>query len=158
MNVLKSADEPAITVPPKLASCALILGSASPALISRFSLSMIGAGVLRGAARPFHVLASEPGTISPTVGTSGRISDRVAVLTASACSLPVLTYSIEDGIGSNVTCTRPPIRSASAGGTPRYDTCTRSTPAMILNSSPQTCWIDPGPADAMLISPGCALA
>src|SRR5215510_4210384 len=95
---------------------------------------------------------------SDLVGTSGRSSERVAVLTASARSLPVLTYSIEDGSGSNVTCTRPPMRSASAGGTPRYDTCTRSTPAMILNSSPQTCWIDPGPADAMLISPGWALA
>src|SRR5262249_16028340 len=57
-NLLKSAVGPAITVPPRLASCALILGSAMPALISLFSVAMIAAGVWRGAARPFQALAS----------------------------------------------------------------------------------------------------
>ena len=46
---------------------------------------------------PNHALASYPGTNSPTVGTSGRTSERVAVVTASARSLPALIYSIDAG-------------------------------------------------------------
>jgi hypothetical protein len=41
MSLLKSAGESASTSPPRLASLALILGSARPALISLLSLSMI---------------------------------------------------------------------------------------------------------------------
>jgi hypothetical protein len=37
-----------------------------------------------------------PGTNSLMVGTSGNPSARVAAVTASARSLPALTYSIED--------------------------------------------------------------
>src|SRR5262245_55812960 len=47
-----SAGEPDNGVPPTLASRALILGSARPALISVLSLSMISAGVFRGAPSP----------------------------------------------------------------------------------------------------------
>src|SRR4051794_7848829 len=46
---------------------------------------------------------------------------------------------------SNVTCTCPPIRSASEGAAPRYGTCTISTPAIILNNSPATWGADPLP-------------
>ena len=41
----KSAGDPGITVAPRSANRALILGSARPVLISLFSLSMISAGV-----------------------------------------------------------------------------------------------------------------
>ena len=46
---------------------------------------------------------------------SGSASERVAVVTASARSLPALMYSIDEGMLSNMTCTCPPIRSVSAG-------------------------------------------
>ena len=48
----KSAGEPEITVAPRSANRALILGSARPALISLFSLSMMSAGVPFGPLLP----------------------------------------------------------------------------------------------------------
>src|SRR5262245_39871458 len=50
---------------------------------------------------------------------SGSASERVAVVTASARSLPALRYSITEGMEVNVTCTCPPSKSVSAGATPR---------------------------------------
>jgi hypothetical protein len=47
---------------------------ANAALISLFSLSTISDGVLAGAARPYHALASKPGRKSLTVGRSGNAS------------------------------------------------------------------------------------
>src|SRR5262245_46355970 len=67
---------------------------------------------------------------------SGSTGERVAVVTASARSLPPLTYSINDDMVSNMTVTFHPSRSISAGPPPRYGTCTRLTPVIILNSSP----------------------
>src|SRR6267154_5423186 len=105
ISLPKSAAEPDSTMPPRSASRAFILGSARAALISLLSLAMISKGVFLGAPTPYHVLASYPGSTSATVGKSGSASERVAVVTASARNLPDLTYSIADGIGSNVTCT-----------------------------------------------------
>ena len=107
---------------------------------------------------PCHVLASKPGTESPTVGTSGSASERVAVVTASARTLPALMVSIDSGKGLNITCTWPPSRSVSAGAPPRYGTCSMSMPVIILNSSPPTWDALPVPPDAMLTLPGLALA
>src|SRR5262249_43274866 len=58
ISLAKSADVPASTMLPKPASCALILGSLSPALISRLSTSMIPGGVPFGAPIPSVVLDS----------------------------------------------------------------------------------------------------
>src|SRR6516162_10831216 len=82
INLPKSVGEPASTVPPRSASRAFIVGSARAALISLLSVSMILAGVFLGAPRPPHALASKPRRNSPTVGRSGRLSQRVAVVTA----------------------------------------------------------------------------
>src|SRR5262245_40409156 len=68
---------------------------------------------------------------------SGSASDRVVEVTASAGRWRALTYSIDETIVGKNTCTCRPRRSASAGPPPRYGTCTMSTPAIILNSSPQ---------------------
>ena len=73
------------------------------ALISLLSLSMISDGVLRGAPMPYHWLTSYPGTVSLTVGISGSSPERVAVVTASARSLPARMYPIVDIVGSNIT-------------------------------------------------------
>src|SRR5262249_38440101 len=53
-----SAGEPASTVPPRSTKRALILGSASAALISLLSLSTISAGVFLGAPMPNSEIAS----------------------------------------------------------------------------------------------------
>src|SRR5436190_11139854 len=49
-----------------------------------------------------------------------------------------------------MTWTCPLSRSVNAGGTARYGTCTMSTPAIILNSSPATGAPLPLPSDAKL--------
>src|SRR5215472_16345449 len=91
-------------------------------------------------------------------GTSGSTSARVAVVTASARSLPALMCGVDDGVTSNITCAWPARRSVSAGVVPRYGTWIMSIPVMNLNSSPATCCTDPMPAEAMLTLPGLALA
>src|SRR5258708_39125439 len=58
INLPKSEAESASTLPPEFTSCAFILGSARPGLISLLSLSMISAGVFFGAPMPCHALAS----------------------------------------------------------------------------------------------------
>src|SRR5713101_9190935 len=93
MSLPKSAEEPGSTVPPRSANRAFSLGSARPALISALSFPTISDGAFVGALRPTHWLASKPGTKSPTVGISGSASERVAVVTANARSLPALMYS-----------------------------------------------------------------
>ena len=53
----------------------------------------MGAGVFAGAKMPNQTIASKPGKpCSATVGTSGRSGERFELVTASARSLPCLTY------------------------------------------------------------------
>ena len=84
---------------PSSARRALMVGSASAALLSLLSKATISAGVPLGAPMPCQVLASKPGTDSPMVGTSGSASDRFAVVTASARILPALMFEIAYGSG-----------------------------------------------------------
>src|SRR5262249_2373226 len=58
MSLPKSLGEPVSAMPPRSASSAFILGSATPASISLLSLSMISTGVLLGAPTPNQPLAS----------------------------------------------------------------------------------------------------
>jgi hypothetical protein len=58
MSFPKSAGDPETVVLPRPASCALILGSDSAALIYPFSFSMIPVGEFLGAPMPFHPPAS----------------------------------------------------------------------------------------------------
>jgi hypothetical protein len=93
--IAKSAGEPESGWAPRSASRALILRTARPALISLLSLLTMSTGVLLGAPMPNYTLASKPGKNSLTVGMSGSTSERFAVVTASARSLPVRTCSIK---------------------------------------------------------------
>jgi hypothetical protein len=52
------------------------------------------------------------------VGSSGASDERLAVLIASARSLPAFTCCAEDRIGSIIHWTCPPIRSVTAGAEP----------------------------------------
>src|SRR5215813_4948724 len=76
-NFLNSAVVIDIGSTPNSASRVFNLGSVTPALISLLSFSIISAGVLRGAPTPYQLLASKPGTKSPTVGMSGSAFERV---------------------------------------------------------------------------------
>src|SRR4029453_698374 len=76
MSLPKSAGEPLRPGPPPSASRAFFFGAERAALISLWSLSTISAGVFAGAPRPYHVLASKPGTKSPTGGRPGNASER----------------------------------------------------------------------------------
>src|SRR5262249_34006507 len=89
---------------------------------------------------------------------SGSASERVAVVTASARSLLALIYSIDETVPGNMTCTCPASKSVSAGPPLRWGTCTMSTPAITLNSSPVRCVPVPMPADTILSFPGLLLA
>src|SRR5262249_54798967 len=62
---------------PSSASRDLMVGFASPALISWLRRAMISGGVPFGTPTPAHVLASYPGTVSAIVGTSGSMSNRL---------------------------------------------------------------------------------
>ncbi len=52
------------------------------------SLRTVSAGVAAGTTRPHQVSMLKPGRVSATVGTSGMVAVRCAVVTASALSLP----------------------------------------------------------------------
>src|ERR1700733_4174261 len=99
MKLLKSAGDIGIGVLPRAARRCTIVGSWRPALICAFSLVTISPGVLVGAPTPCHVLASKPGTDSPTVGTSGSAAERCAVVTASGRTWPALIAARDSGSG-----------------------------------------------------------
>ena len=69
---------------PKSASRALMVGFASPALMSRLSRAMISARVPFGAPTPAHVLASYPGSAS-TIGHERDPGSRNESLRAGLC-------------------------------------------------------------------------
>ena len=95
MSLPNSAGELTNGVAPMSEIRAFILGSVRAALNSLLSLSTISMGVFMGAPTPNQAVTSKPGTKSPKGGTSGRASERVAVVTASARSLPALMCSID---------------------------------------------------------------
>jgi hypothetical protein len=97
--------ESAEAVLPKSASRVLKLRSATAALISRFSFSIISAGVLRGAPSPVKPLASYPGANSAIADKSGNPGTGCAALRPKALSLPLLMCSIDEGRASKANCT-----------------------------------------------------
>ena len=120
MSLPNSAGEPASTVPPRSASRALNFGIGE----SRVDLLVeliddLGRRVLRSAdAEPCarlvarHEFARRSGCPAARPSAS-RWSP------PSARSLPALMCSIDEGRGTNMTCTCPPRRSVSAGAAPR---------------------------------------
>src|SRR5207244_763474 len=84
---------------------------------------------------------------SAVVGTSPSAGARVALVTASAFSLPLLMCPSRIGTSKIPICTCPPRRSLTAGAAPLYGTWTKSTFASALNSSPARCVMLPPPAE-----------
>src|SRR6185436_331302 len=107
---------------------------------------MIFSGVRAGAKSPTQPSTWKPGTPdSAIVGRSGNGAKRVAVVTASAFSLPVLTWGSDDGGVANDSCASLPIRPIMTGPPPLYDTPTISVLVASLNNSALKCGLVPMP-------------
>src|SRR5215831_3463422 len=143
---------------PRSASEVLTAGSASAPASARLSVAITSVGVCAGATSPCQVVASKfliPS--SSMVGMSGSTAVRLRLATASARTWPSLICGTTDEAVANIICTCPAITSCSAGAAPLYGTCTMSTLASALNSSPARCAARPWPEEAKLSLPGLAL-
>ena len=102
-------------------------GVSRGAEMALLATSLMARGVRAGANTLYHAITSYPGTPdSATVGISGAISARFALLTASARSLPLRACGRMPVITLKVPCTSPPITAVTAGLPPLYGTCSRS--------------------------------
>src|SRR5207237_1386033 len=91
------------------------------------------------------------------LGTSGNMLVRGPQM-PSARTAPDWTGGRAPVETSMPTRTCPPMRSVIIGAPPRYGTWIILTPAIILNSSPAICEVEPVPYEASVILPGSALA
>src|SRR5204862_6156488 len=78
----------ALGVPPHSANLCPTSLSASILRASRFKRSTTAGGIPAGPARPMNEVASYPGTLSATVGTSGSALERSTELTATGLNFP----------------------------------------------------------------------
>src|SRR5688572_28781896 len=105
-----------------VASClkrARISGSLRIATSSALSRRTMSGGVPAGACIEYHALVSYCGRpASAKVGRSGSSGERRGAEIASARSFPERTCGIADAAVSSIACTRPAMRSTSAGPPP----------------------------------------
>src|SRR5258706_5572094 len=133
--------------PPSLARRSFMSGDASARFTSALIFSSRSFGVFPGASRPTQKSNSPPGNpASAIVGTLGSAALRLAVLTASARSLPSWIGPRLAMIGTQEYCSRAPIVSERIGGVPLSGTCTALIPAARLNFSVLMCAALPTPA------------
>ena len=100
---------------------------------------------------------SNPGTpASLTVGMSGNVATRFALVTAITRMRPVLPCCTTVEIGASIICASPDNTPVTDCPPPLYGTCTHFTPVMVMNSSPDRCEVEPLPAEAKVNSPGFA--
>ena len=109
---------------------------------------MMSGGSFAGPVSVVHDLISKPGSVSAIAGTSGTTGVRSFDVTPSARTFFARYCTRAPGILSKIMWTWPARRSCIAGAAPRYGTCTISTPAIILKSSPDRCSVVPLPAEA----------
>ena len=129
---------------PWAAIFSLVSGAFRPRTASALSLTMISRGVALGANRPNQLNASNPGSPdSDTVGNSGAVGTRCALVTAMPRSLPSRASGSPTGRLENTSEMWPPIASEIAGPSPLYGTNCRSTLAASLKSSPAMCGVPP---------------
>src|SRR5258708_2785372 len=105
---------------PILAKLSFAGGSASTALSLVLTRSITACGVFAGANSPYHVVTSNPGSaLSAMVGVSANTCQRWTLPTASSLTCPARIAGTPP-LPSKVYCTRPAIRSTSAGAPPLY--------------------------------------
>ena len=81
--------------------------------MSRLRRVTMARGVPAGATMPYQTVASNPGSVSATVGRSGSAVARFALVMDSAFSLPVFTCGIAPGVEAKVTWMAPLMTSAT---------------------------------------------
>ncbi len=119
MNASNSSGEVGVGVAPCVSMRSLMSGRLRTRTTSRLARLVTGRGVFADASSPYHWSYSNPGIPpSATVGRSGNIGERCAVLTASASTLPALTSPCETSTGENVNWTRPVMASFSDSTAP----------------------------------------
>ena len=114
-----SAGVEPMAMTPTCSSLLLIAGSRRIAIVSACSFLTISAGVLTGTRNAYHDETSKPGTKSATVGNSGAVGKRLAVVTASPRNCPDLACCSTPAMVLNMTSTRPGMTSFKASATPR---------------------------------------
>jgi hypothetical protein len=82
------------------------------------------------------------------VTISGAATDRVAVVTASARSLPARASGNAVTMFSNMNIVSPLKVAVAEGAAPLYGTCCSFTRAIVANISTNRCAPEPLPADA----------
>ena len=84
--------------------------------------------------------------------------ERLAVVTASAFSLPLRTCGNAGGMFGNAIVICPEITAMTAAGEPLNGTWTILMPAIVMNISPDKCAVEPLPPEPNVSSPGLAFA
>src|SRR4051812_32189335 len=108
-----------MTSSPCANNAAFTSGSASTLAVSALIRVTTAGGVPAGASKPNHDSISKPGSAaSATVGTSGNMSERFGVETASARTLPLLICGCTPVTVTNSTETSPASNADSAGVVP----------------------------------------
>src|SRR3954451_4718259 len=126
-------------------STAALLSAVATAVLS---LLITSAGTPAGAISPYQPSDTTLGSpASAVVGTSGRNTERVGLVTASTRAEPAVIRPITPGRSGIIVAIWPPSRSFEAGAAPRYGTCTSLTFASMLSSSPARWVVVPAPAD-----------
>src|SRR5512139_1989349 len=92
------------------------------------------------------------------VGTSGMLAWRLALVIATARSLPDLTCGVAEIVVVKSMVTRPPMTSVTAAGMPLYGTWIMLTPAARWNISADRWGAEPATGDANVSSPGLPFA
>src|SRR5215470_1732337 len=119
---------------------------------------MMSFGVPAGTRTPTQLSPSiSPWPASVMVGTSGRLGERVLLVTASARNLPALICGTAGVRALNPIWVWPATTAATAGPPPLNGTCTMSSPSDRRNCSPARCGGAPVPPEAKVYLPGLAL-
>src|SRR6187431_2565201 len=92
------------------------------------------------------------------VGTSGRVGQRLAPVTAIGRKRLLRISGIAPAMPAKASSVSPAEVATIAAGEPLYGTCRMLALAMYLKSSPAICVALARPDDAKLSLPGCARA
>src|SRR5258705_3725278 len=87
------------------------------------------------------------------VGTSGRIDERFAVVTARTLTLPLFMKGCADSTGTNAISTSPDSTAVVAGPAPLYGTWVTATSAYCFNISIERWLVVPTPLEDALNCP-----
>src|SRR5262249_50438627 len=128
------------------ADTSAVLNACPATALSRRTM---GSGVPAGAKKPKKFTRSKPasGGYSAIAGMSGIMDTRAREVTAIGLTLPPSISGSAAAMLQNVMVMCFPATSATCGAAPLYGTCRICTPAILLKSSPVSCWGLPMPLE-----------